>query len=104
MKKPYLIAVITSFVVILILLAWIFNIKQDVKLEKLPVEIKSTKQKIDSISKDRNDQITDFATRLETDAKTSNKIIKSIQHEEIIIRDTTYIVMCKYIENYRPKP
>lgn len=101
MKKSYIIAVVISFIVILILIAWIFNIKQDLKLQTIPAEIKTTKQKIDSVSNERTNEISDFTKRSENDAKKSTEIIKSIQHEKIIVRDTSYAAMCKYIEDYR---
>jgi hypothetical protein len=100
MKKPFKYIISAAVIALIFLLIWVFLFKKW-DPEK-PKEIKRTEIKIDSLQQILNSGLNNYIDISEREAKKSKEILKSIKHEKITVRDTTYDAMCKYIENYRP--
>ncbi len=95
--------VILTVSVIAGLIWYIFQLKAESKIQdKIEQKIEIQKQ-ADSLTTKRDDQIHSVITNSQTNAVRANNLIKTLPNEEIIIRDTTYAAMCKYITDYRPE-
>lgn len=70
---------------------------------KIAKQIEIYVKKIDSLKTIRKQKLDSVSSESISLVEKSAKILKTIRHEKIIVRDTTYDAMCKYIENYRPK-
>ena len=82
---------------------YILDIRNDrnnqLKIKQIELGVK----KIDSVKTIRNHKLDSVKSESNYSVKKSTELLKKINHEKIIVPDTTYISMCKYVENYRPK-
>lgn len=102
MKNSYF---ITAFIALLI-----YSVVVSVQVKRLNNKIEvmearklagKAKKTSDSITAEKKQELSDLVKQSDSASNQSSKIIKSIEHEKITVRDTTYDAMCKYIQNYR---
>lgn len=101
-SRLIIIGVSISLLIIAGLIYYITTLKNDIRIEKSAQENKSIKTRIDSLETKRTAIIDTLVNKSQSRADRANKITKTIKHEKIIIRDTTYAAMCEYLSNYRP--
>jgi citrate lyase synthetase len=82
---------------------YILDIRNNLNNQEKTKQIEIVSKKIDSIKTIRKQKFDSIIQESNNSVIKSNKLLKKINHEKIIIPDTTYSYMCKYIENYRPK-
>ena len=82
---------------------YIMDSINDLNILKREKQIEIETKKIDSVKTIRNQKLDSVSSESNSLVEKSAKILKTIKHEKIIVRDTSYTYMCKYIENYRPK-
>lgn len=100
MKKPFNYIISAAVIALIILLIWLFLFKKWETAK--PDKIQNIEKQIDSAHQIQKTETDSFIKISDRDAKKSTSILKSLKHEKIIVRDTTYNAMCKYIEDYRP--
>lgn len=100
-SRLIIIGVAISLLIIAGLIYYISTLKTDIEIEKSVEENKSIKTRIDSLETERTDLIDSVLTKSQSSADRANQITKTIEHEKIIISDTSYAAMCEYLSNYR---
>lgn len=101
-NRTILIILAVVLIVIACLIWYATRIQTNVNILKAETKQEAIIKKIDSLKTKQADVITDLKTSSQSKADYGNKLIKTLPDEKIIVSDTTYDAMLKYIQNYRP--
>ena len=99
--QPYIIAGMTILIVVL---CWfIYSMNSSIDIYKEQIELSRLKNEKTVVIQELNSELNDLSKLSTNSVVKSKTILKSIQHEQPKISDTTGIYMLEYIRNYRPK-